>query len=540
MRGKIRWKSYMRHVIFVFVLLLLVQWARASVRNQIDCDFTNPATTLKVQPTCKDAGPIATTLRIGLARGEYEDVQLVLTARGRDLKSVSISTSDLTAADGAVIPSSRVVVTPLGFVDCKPPPSPRAPLTGQIPDVLLPNRPMDIAQGRRQPWYITVHALPGDKPGDYLGKVNVSIDGAAAQVLPLVVHIYKLTIPLRSHLVTAFVAGNFKNYQKFPGDHDEYMNAAMNCAKVMLSYRVSPCFFWPPPKHHDGSYDFSDYDRLLSTTIPLGLTAFNIGADGDPSAYQWVGAARKRFQTRGWWDLEYCYGSDEASGDAVKTLPDRYKALIDAAPDIRILQTGWNPAPPIKDLVKIWCPILHNINLDALHDAQKKGDQFWSYVCSDPKPPYPTLWVDCPGIDSRILGWMAFKEGMQGFLYWDVDFWNTNPPPFEKYDKANFSNWNPRSFAEYNGDGYLLYPGKNDSVIGSVRLAGVRDGFQDYDVFVEARALTAKGGPTADKLKSLLTFDAPIINTLIDFTDDGNVLIARREQILKTADELLN
>ena len=37
------------------------------------------------------------------------------------------------------------------------------------------------------------------------------------------------------------------------------------------------------------------------------------------------------------------------------------------------------------------------------------------------------------------------------------------------------------TFRDYNGDGYLLYPGREGLPLASVRLANLRDGFEDYE-----------------------------------------------------------
>jgi hypothetical protein len=46
---------------------------------------TNPASTRKIQPTSPDPGPLVQLLRVAMARGEYEPVQVVVCAVGQDL-----------------------------------------------------------------------------------------------------------------------------------------------------------------------------------------------------------------------------------------------------------------------------------------------------------------------------------------------------------------------------------------------------------------------------------------------------------------------
>jgi hypothetical protein len=88
-------------------------------------------------------------------------------------------------------------------------------------------------------------------------------------------------------------------------------------------------------------------------------------------------------------------------------------------------------------------------------------------------------------------------------------------------------------------DGLLIYPGKNNTPVPSLRLALLRDGFEDYDLFMEVNALAARHkGAAAQRALELLKFDAPLIKNIADYTKNGSDLINRREAILKAAEEL--
>lgn len=164
----------------------------------------HPDTTEKIQPNAADPGPQAKTLRIAMARGEYEPVQIVVCAVRRELRGVRVTAGELRGPDGARIPGERVVVNPVGFVRCAKP-GPGASLAGLIPDVLLPDRALEVPAGQRQPFFITVQTTAQDVPGEYHGHVRVTAEGEPATTLPLVVRVYPLTLPVKSHLRTAFV-----------------------------------------------------------------------------------------------------------------------------------------------------------------------------------------------------------------------------------------------------------------------------------------------------------------------------------------------
>ena len=501
---------------------------------------TNPVCTRKIQPDCDDPGPPADELRIAMAKAEFEPAQIAVCAVREDLRKVRVSATSLRGPNGRVIPRDRVVVTPLGFVRCEKVTG-GATLRGEVPDVLLPNRAVDVPAGRRQPFFITVQSTAEDAPGEYRGTVRVRAEGAPATRLPLTVRIYDVTLPVKSHLRTAFVLwGRFRGFLH-TDDPDAYIGTYIRYSKAMLAHRISPITMWQPKKTPDGEWDFSDFDAYLSALAPLGLTTVNIGGNGAVAGNRdtaFARAAAAHLKERGWWDLHYVYGHDEASVEALEKLQTNYSALVEAVPDLKIMQTGWSPRPELEGLVRIWCPLTAGADMEAIRAAQEEGDEVWWYVCCGPLAPYANLFVDYPGIDHRILGWQTYQRGIEGFLYWGVDVWTHNGPPRSKYDEADYANWNPNSYSTINGDGYLLYPGPGDAPLPSMRLALLRDGFEDYDLFTEVAALAAREGRSAERARELLTFDEPLIPSLTDYTPDGNELLAWREEILKTAEKL--
>ena len=501
---------------------------------------SNPVATRKIQPTSADPGTPPDVLRIAMARGEYEPVQIAVCAVREDLRRVRVSASRLRGPNGSLIPRERVVVTPIGFVDCKLSTG-GARLRGQVPDVLLPDRPMDVPAGRRQPFFVTVQSTADDLPGEYRGFVRVRPENAPAMRLPLVVRVYDLLLPLKSHLRTAFVLwGHYRPF--FEGmEHDAYIDTYIRYSKLMLAHRITPITMWRGEKGEDGNWDFSDFDRYLSELVPHGLTTVNFGGNGQvamESNTDFATAAAAHFRERGWWPLHYFYGHDEAAKNLAQSLRDKYGPLVQAVPDIKIMQTGWSPHPELNGFVKIWCPLTAHADLEAIRAAQKANEEVWWYVCCGPNAPYANLFVDYPGIDHRILGWMTYQKGIEGFLYWGVDVWSHNySRPLHEYDEADYANWDPNSYSTINGDGYLLYPARGGTALPSLRLALLRDGFEDYDLFTEATALARRDGVPARRLRALLRFD-DIIPTLTDFTQDGRLLLARREAILRAAEQV--
>ena len=126
-----------------------------------------------------------------------------------------------------------------------------------------------------------------------------------------------------------------------------------------------------------------------------------------------------------------------------------------------------------------YCP-----RLDDFKESDYVGESVWWYGCLDPETPYPTYHLNDELITSRVMSWMQYDYGVEGNLYWCVNYY---------YDRAADGSlsvrdfWNdPSPLIGQPGDGYLLYPGKDYGIygpIGTMRLESIREGNEDYEYF---------------------------------------------------------
>ena len=126
-----------------------------------------------------------------------------------------------------------------------------------------------------------------------------------------------------------------------------------------------------------------------------------------------------------------------------------------------------------------YCP-----RLDDFKESDYVGESVWWYGCLDPETPYPTYHLNDELITSRVMSWMQYDYGVEGNLYWCVNYY---------YDRGADGSltvrdfWNdPSPLIGQPGDGYLLYPGKDYDVygpIGTMRLESIREGNEDYEYF---------------------------------------------------------
>jgi hypothetical protein len=523
--------------------------------------ITNPTSLQKVLPKKGESGPPAERLRIAMCRGEFEPVQLVVNTGGEPLKEVRVAVGELSGPKGAVLEADRLEVNPMGFVDVESPTRGWTKLMGNkgghVPDVLLPDRGMNVSAGSRQPFYITVRTLADDEPGEYRGQVRVTAAGRSPILVPLVVRVYDVVLPIKPHLDTAF--GLCAGYRKIEGaDSGADLETLIKYSKFLLKHRISPRVYGsdyeqtkvPPRQLKDGTWDFSGTDKFLSELVPLGLTTFYTHAGAGIPAYA------NHLKEKGWYDLAHVYMYDEAQMSKLPDLVEQYKHLASSVPGVKILQVGWSPTKALEDYVNLWCPLLSHADLDGLRRVRERGGESWWYTWDGPGSPYPNIChIDELGISARITGWMTYHYNIQGFLYWSVDVWNTNhnrePGPrlsVDEYDEANYSNWKANTYGKTtyghprNGDGYLIYPGKGNVPLASLRLAHTRDGFEDYDLFKEVEALAIQVGDSAKRAQELLEFSVPVENPIMisrtKWTKSDNNLLRRREEILKIAEEI--
>ena len=140
-----------------------------------------------------------------------------------------------------------------------------------------------------------------------------------------------------------------------------------------------------------------------------------------------------------------------------------------------------------------YVPTIDNYNLQATRELYSSindtyygegNGELWSYHCMNPYAPYPTVHMEDEVLGTRVMGWMMQAYNVVGSLYWDVtlyayrDDWVNNKQLSDYYDTA-------LRFPLANGDGFLVYPGAPYGIYGpvpSIRLAALRDAFEDYDL----------------------------------------------------------
>lgn len=426
---------------------------------------------------------------------------------------------------------------------------------GRYPDPLIPfvdpwaegapavAAPFDLTAGETRAAWVDV-AVPDDAtPGHYTGTLTATATGQDPVEIAIALTVWPFGLPRDKTVATSF--GFSSNLpRRFHGGpdgepHEDYAEILRRYYQLMHDYRIDPT-------HLPGSVDFAldddgavlepdwtDYEAEVGPFLDgsifddgAPITRFNVGhfrpggGQGSMSEAQWGEAARlfsEHLDDLGWWERGYVYSTDEPyynGGDATyEQIHSDVGVLHEHAPlwDGHVLVTS--PYNAIVDGdIDIWCPVTPMYDewfFGPLYESREfyqeriaMGEELWFYVCNANFPPYAGYDIDTTvGYEPRIVKWGTWYEGATGFLFWRVNYWIDDDP------------WNVWANFEYfgdmfgrNGDGVLLYPGDHDGTsaplgspegvsidgpIASYRLAQVRDGLEDWELFELAEDLGA-------------------------------------------------
>jgi hypothetical protein len=179
------------------------------------------------------------------------------------------------------------------------------------------------------------------------------------------------------------------------------------------------------------------------------------------------------------------------------------------------------------------------------HIAQ--GEQVWTYTALVQSPEewkaghghpktlthgQPPVWLtDYPPINYRLLGWLAPIHGITGFTYWDTSFWKGDD--FDVW--SNNGTYPHDNDQVYNGDGFLIYPARqerhgHEGPVASIRLKWIRESIDDHDYI----AMLSASGFKTTALDAAQTF----ARGFGDWDDDIPALYAARDQLASQLEKL--
>jgi hypothetical protein len=284
--------------------------------------------------------------------------------------------------------------------------------------------------------------------------------------------------------------------------------------------------------------------------------------DGLMKSY--LSRVEKHLEEKGWLGREYVYWFDEPNEVDYPFVVEGMNILKDSAPGIKRFITEHRPPDPsITEVTDISCYKWDLVDPASIDSLVNEGKEFWSYLCTGPKPPWVNLFLDEDAVNMRIWCWMSHQYKLTGILIWYANYWNSdvltgygqlqNPweDPMAYVTSYGTPQGRPRHWG--NGDGRLLYPPNRDinnnrekfieGPVRSIRLAILRDGIEDYEYFVILKALRDDLHPRRhrsliERADKLLHFDKTIFTSGKEYSKDPLLLYDRRDAIARLIEEI--
>ena len=294
-----------------------------------------------------------------------------------------------------------------------------------------------------------------------------------------------------------------------------------------------------------------------------------LGYSEDTPQYQgamkaYLGQLQKHLQKKGWLDEAFVYWFDEPDPKDYAFVKRGFDKLKRWAPEIPRMLTE-QVEPELAGGPNIWCPVSSSYNHEDADTRRKVGEDFWWYVCTGPKAPYCTLFIDHPGTEMRVWLWQTWQRNISGILVWQTNYWTSSAAypdrakPQDPYADpmgwvSGYSTPSGTRRKWGNGDGRFLYPPEAaadgrpanpvlDQPVASIRLEMLRDGIEDYEYLcILRRLLFQRSKLFSDvertRYRQLLTVPPEITADMTTFTTDPEPIEARRRAVAAAIEAL--
>lgn len=501
--------------------------------------------------------------RLDLARGESESFQLAVHS-SIEIPKVTLTFSDLVSSTEpqTKISASSCEWQQVGYLKTPEIIEHSKEKNGRpvwYPDVLLPRESGFVPANQTVSFWVTVSVPSETRPGTYRGTMTWTPEIPAKTAsemplspieIPLEVTVYPITIPEEGHLGNAFaLMDGFLEKVYGTQTEAELKTLHHDFGKLMLRNRLTP----------EGDISRTEMPSLdlLQEWDGHGLGTFNLLNLVSPrgkapwrcnSPIEFYSAEnREKFLTQlrpyveklrelGLSDRAYAYTFDETDQAFNAAMTDFFGMIKKNFPEVATFTTARIPTDPklMKQLNVDWaCPLTPSYDVKKAEACRKEGLKVWSYICCGPGQPYANIMLRFPLIESRILGWQAFDQNYDGILYWGVNIWDApNNVPIDP-NAGLFLDWQTGwklgGKTMIYGDGRLLYPGIDGKPFSCLRLANLRDAYEDYELLW---MLSQKKPELARE------FCGKVFCTLTEFTHDPEILTRQHRELLRALSDL--
>jgi hypothetical protein len=506
-------------------------------------------------------------LAVSLARNEAESLQVLVLPWESDLRQVQVRVTDLRGSGRARFAAANTDAAPVGYVETKSVPPYGSSHVGWWPDPILGFMDAaDIAEGDLQAFWVRLRAPKDQPPGLYRGRLEVLVEGKPAFAFPLQVRVHPFALPDASPLPLAITFGPEHNVIPATKDAQEaWRQSADYPINAWKRHRLEwGDFLADYYITYDSLYAYGPQQRTIPDFEVLQrlhdqgrLGWFNLGYYGilgespeDAEAWDKANLGRilpayERAKELGLLDHAYIYGCDEHPPEMFAGVERAAARLKEKCPGVPVMTTTYDHSFGLGSVIKsmeAFCPLTPSFNPDLAAESRTAGHQVWWYICCGPHHPYPNMFVEYPAIEGRLLmGALTAKYRPDGFLYYQISIWNSQKP----ITSGPFTDWDPRSWTTYHGDGSWTCVGPDGTPLPTIRLENFRDGLEDYAYHRLLEATIAKveagdrepGAGTAERTawlagaKALLEVPPAVAKSLTEYTSDPAAVYAWRERL---------
>ena len=434
------------------------------MEKNLEIWFVTPQKTMR--PKVHNNFGTRESYNIYVARNATEGCQMSVMSRNGSRKNMSVEV--VNACDTEF----NVELLREHYVDCD---------GALFPDPVVPNDTnFDLEEYKSVTFLINIVTNPGTKPGGYGVKVILREDGEICGEYNVWVTVWNFMIDHSNLMETAF--GMEHQYlQKICPDDDVDLLYKKYYDFMLQRYHICAGFL---------PYDILD-DRADEYMSNPAVTSFRVPYDGKGET---VTAYYNKLKTNpDWLKKAYYYVVDEPQEMAdYKRIEEAYEFIEKYHPNhAQVVPFYKDPSDSdgtrAVDLLarhcKVWCPKISMFKDDFMGEfmleREKLGDRTWWYYCWEPGLPYSNVFIDMDNFYHRTIAWQQYLYGINGMLYWSVNWWKHGSPwdvttPVPELSEYCF------------GDGSLLYNGDRvgiDGPVGSIRMEILRYGIEDHYMF---------------------------------------------------------
>ncbi|MCB0873373.1 MAG: DUF4091 domain-containing protein [Thermoleophilia bacterium] len=476
-------------------------------------DVWSATATQKVFPDTTLTADSPSGVDLAAGRDEYEGAQVVI--RSDDTLTVTPRITDL--AGPGTIAASNVEFFRVAYVKLPEPSTgvDRLEGDGRYPDPLVPiTKSVAVPAGETTSIYALVYVPAGAPAGTYTGTISL---GAAGQV-PVSLQVAPVTVSRDEYKMVARLSMlSLADAHGVSTTDPQFIDGVYGSLLPMLrQHGVSP-----------GSAPI-----VTETADSTGNITWRDGNDGRLTNFlnmDWAAQEMPFLPNKPF--IDRTYTQDARRRTAAQSLASRFGArtsttfsipvdeprpyeystvvraanqLHSANPPIPVMATeapskaAWSA---LRNAVDIWTPPLwdHYKDPESTRKVLAAGKRLWWYVYgSDVQRFTPNVLIDKPSTEPRVMGWLAEKDGIEGFYYWGLNNWgygtdSQNPysnPWFLSHTKIDVTCGTGRKRkVGGNGEASVIWPGPSPSqpAYGSLRLEALRDGAEDYSLLQQLK-----------------------------------------------------